>query len=414
MKLYKDLGFYLPSFFTVQVTDENDSLRTLVHELIHFLQDISTTYGLINISRTVDEIKELNRLYLNDMSIEDISEEYKVNREIQNSLRGYGGEMYHRFSKNTKVVSLVCMKVNQIENPTTGEMINLFEVTAYLEDLTTDYKDSYHIGALAIMESMAHVIENFLYEKKDDIQSFPYDIVSMLVEYILPDFTKETLAISELCEASLMYYDPANTLYEVLHMIKKKNFIHIEKGDTYKFILNNYHILDNNKFIDAIEHYHGFPLITSMKQVDDLITIAPYMDENLASNWIDNAKSLRSDKTTSITSLCYLGEGQLYSRLQSIGLPLVIDNGDARSSNSNSNAKSLFLYPVMLTFLNSLLNEGNNTSCKLSEYCANNTDTMNYNVLCDTSPWNKKIDIKMCPFLDVKRMWGFENKILAI
>ncbi|QOY52500.1 hypothetical protein [Candidatus Sulfurimonas baltica] len=150
-----------------------------------------------------------------------------------------------------------------------------------------------------------------------------------------------------------------------------------------------------------------------MKQADDLITVSPYMDEKLASGWISNAKVLRSNKTTNITSLCYLGEGSLFNVLQSIGIPLVIENGDARSSEFNSIKQSLFLYPVMSTFLNTLLNEENKAACKLCAYCANNTDIMNYDTLCDAFPWNKKVnEKKMCPFLDIKRMWGFENKIL--
>lgn len=413
MKLYKDLGFYLPSFFTIQVTDEKNTFRTLVHELIHFLQDVSTTYGLINISRTVDEIKELNRLYLNGKTIDDISEEYKANRQIQNSILGYGANLYCQFTEDTKVVSLICTQLNQIENPTSGETIDLFEVTVYLEDITTSYKDSYHIGAMAIMESMAHIIENSFYGKKDIIKTFPYDIVSMIVDYMLPNFTKEPLAVSELCEASLMYYDPAKILYEILYIMKRTNFEHTKPGDTYKYVLTNYHVVDNDKLIDVLNHYSGFPLETAMSQVDDLLTVSPYMDEHLASTWISNAKVLRSDKSTSITSLCYLGQGQLHNKIKFIGLPLVIDNGDVRSSNFNSDKQSIFLYPVMSTFLNTILNKENKTSCKLCTYCINHPDIMSYDELCDITPWNKNTDTRMCPFLDIKRMWGFESKNIS-
>lgn len=51
MKLRKDLGFYVPAFFMIQVDvdkpiDEiigTENERVFAHELIHFLQDVSTT-----------------------------------------------------------------------------------------------------------------------------------------------------------------------------------------------------------------------------------------------------------------------------------------------------------------------------------------------------------------------------------
>ncbi|HHO0458687.1 TPA: hypothetical protein ACRR9F_002345 [Morganella morganii] len=76
MRLNKDLGFYIPAFFMMQVdtikpiegiigtVDE----RTFSHELIHFLQDITTTYGLINISRCIDFIKVQNSVLRNTNS----------------------------------------------------------------------------------------------------------------------------------------------------------------------------------------------------------------------------------------------------------------------------------------------------------------------------------------------------------
>ncbi len=69
-KLNTTLGFYRPTFFKMQVnhTDNLENLNVLsdipsaiyLHEYIHFLQDISTTYGYTNISRVVDYMKYVN------------------------------------------------------------------------------------------------------------------------------------------------------------------------------------------------------------------------------------------------------------------------------------------------------------------------------------------------------------------
>ncbi|UKI53764.1 MAG: hypothetical protein L6V86_01500 [Treponema sp.] len=64
-------GCYFPSFFTIhldtdlppeQYLKENfDS--TIVHEYIHFLQDISTTYGLANLSNVLAKIPNFYNLH---------------------------------------------------------------------------------------------------------------------------------------------------------------------------------------------------------------------------------------------------------------------------------------------------------------------------------------------------------------
>lgn len=72
MKLYQNLGSYIPAFFILQIDGLKDlskvanttDERTLAHELIHFLQDLSTTYGVCNIGHCVDVIKDQARIIL--------------------------------------------------------------------------------------------------------------------------------------------------------------------------------------------------------------------------------------------------------------------------------------------------------------------------------------------------------------
>src|SRR5260221_14717441 len=61
------MGFYAPSFFRMYInTDESlenmdawsiQTSAAFLHEYVHYLQDLTTTYGLMNISYIVDFIK---------------------------------------------------------------------------------------------------------------------------------------------------------------------------------------------------------------------------------------------------------------------------------------------------------------------------------------------------------------------
>ena len=65
-----NLGFYLPSFFRLHLSTDNPisdlnkliekDLSIFFHEYIHFIQDISTYYGLNNIHATVEYFKYAN------------------------------------------------------------------------------------------------------------------------------------------------------------------------------------------------------------------------------------------------------------------------------------------------------------------------------------------------------------------
>lgn len=70
MKIYSNEGVYFPSFFRIKINKEKNIDRILFHELVHFLQDVSTTFGLINISNTVDRIKDLNKIAIDKKLID--------------------------------------------------------------------------------------------------------------------------------------------------------------------------------------------------------------------------------------------------------------------------------------------------------------------------------------------------------
>jgi hypothetical protein len=63
MRLKTINGRYFPSFFCIKV-ETNDkpedflnqnNLDTVIHEYLHFIQDVSTVYGLANTSNTISD-----------------------------------------------------------------------------------------------------------------------------------------------------------------------------------------------------------------------------------------------------------------------------------------------------------------------------------------------------------------------
>ena len=71
-------GSYSPSFFKMEVLTTHslsnltelppEVFATFFHEYLHFLQDITTTFGLINATMQVDRMKFANQYLLNNPS----------------------------------------------------------------------------------------------------------------------------------------------------------------------------------------------------------------------------------------------------------------------------------------------------------------------------------------------------------
>ena len=81
--LNKKLGFYMPSFFRLHIATTNpiESIQNFsdydfsifLHEYIHFIQDITTFYGLNNTHTTVEYLR-----YANNHVVQTLKSDFKV------------------------------------------------------------------------------------------------------------------------------------------------------------------------------------------------------------------------------------------------------------------------------------------------------------------------------------------------
>jgi len=242
MKLNKQLGYYIPSFFLLNInTDKEitnlintDIERTLVHELVHFLQDICTTYGLINICHTIDIIKDQNHILRSkSQPIEvplnggDYSEKTMINKDLFAIYIGDDGHKYTNFPKNIKItsVNITPEKIEHIDFD-----INYIEIDFSFTEKDIK-KKTFHFGSFSLLESMANLIEKEIYGEDSTKKSFPYDTAQLVAEYIYPNISGNNIAIAELCEASLMTYHPADAFIKTLSKMRKEKFIYNNLND---------------------------------------------------------------------------------------------------------------------------------------------------------------------------------------
>src|SRR5690606_9989927 len=119
-----------------------------LHEYCHFIQDLTTIYGLNNLAR----VSELNQFYINHWknhglkSIPKLPEDVKNNILISEHLNGDNFVIHEDF-----IIAQI-VKVNVDLNPKQSYILSKIIIT------TTENK-KINFGAFAIMEGMAYIFE---------------------------------------------------------------------------------------------------------------------------------------------------------------------------------------------------------------------------------------------------------------
>ncbi|MGL6551925.1 hypothetical protein ACSZNL_01060 [Aeromonas jandaei] len=417
MKLNRDLGFYIPAFFMMQVdTDKpiekifgTEDERTFSHELIHFLQDVSTTYGLINISKCIDVIKSQNQALRSSSSAvslplegSSLSESVMVNNDLFSI---YVGDDTSKFQNFPSTVSVVGVKEEEIDLEQVPYAVKYIEIE-YGSQLLSETK-LFHFGAMAICESMASLIEDEIYGAEVRCKNFPYDSALMITEHLCPTISSNRLAIAELCEASLMYYNPGELFVSALKKIRDDNIELSLPNEYYLFVLNNFSL----EGIPANKEY-SLSSKRAESQLDDLFTVSPLKEEKWASGMVGKARHIR-ESNVSISSQLW-GDDKTKSReclldsINKIGLPIVFNkNFDASLKATEESLNTPLMFPAILSFHEILL--GTKKGCYLYEHCSNQGYDYITNIHCQSEPWARIRQEKACYFTNIWKTWGLES-----
>ncbi|MFQ2047763.1 hypothetical protein ACK34J_02245 [Aeromonas veronii] len=417
MKLNRDLGFYVPAFFMMQVDTDKPieniigtaDERTFSHELIHFLQDVSTTYGLINISKCIDVIKSQNQALRSSSSAvslplegSSLSESVMVNNDLFSI---YVGDDTSEFQNFPSSVSVIAVKEEDMDVELIPYVVKYIEIEYGSQQLSET--KSFHFGTMAICESMASLIEDEIYGAESRRKNFPYDSALMITEYLCPTISSNTLAIAELCEASLMYYNPGDLFVNALKKIRDDKIEFSFPNECYLFVLNNFTLEGepaNKEYLIASKQAES--------QLDDLFTVSPLKEEKWASGMVAKARRIR-ESNISISSQLWGSDknksrGRLLDSINKIGLPIVFNkNFDASLKASEEKLNTPLMFPAILSFHEILL--GTKKGCYLYEHCSNQDSGYITNIHCQSEPWARIRQEKACYFSNIWKTWGLES-----
>lgn len=229
---------YFPTFLYCNVST-NETLRFLMerplseeteaaffHEYIHYLQDVTTMSGYVSIEVVVDQMKYIYYLAnkrkkailpidlgnVRQFNLMPNKVDYIVNRgDYKKQINGADCTI-------TEVIDFSLKATTCFLNPRVPHQVSVNAVLTFKDSKGNLLE--YNVGDYAISESMAYMMENYLY--KEVLQpppDCPYRVVEKVVDTLYPfiDTIDQKVA---LCDVALMHPFPGYALYNILEKMK--------------------------------------------------------------------------------------------------------------------------------------------------------------------------------------------------
>ncbi|AZI38650.1 hypothetical protein [Epilithonimonas vandammei] len=430
--------YYRPAFFKIKIdlpfefknlkelTD--GTLSLYLHEYIHFIQDISTIYGLVNISTINYYIQDCaSRIYREN------NKEFKVPLKLSPREGDYGYSNFclqpiylgSKINPKRKKIELVSYKYGSQVFNDKNEKVNIIKVTLNDAKLNTNFEVS--LGGILITEGMAYLSERYVYSEILQSQGanvqadeYPYLVVEKIAQKIYPELAQYTILLIAVCDCSLMTYHPGLSFIRAMEFLSKSKFIETNL-DNDQIISKLYEVL--SAFLKG--NHFDFDVI--VEQVRDSIKKNFKADVFNGNNqWID----VLFDRITIIRReypqfiIDFLQGGNLKNNKDfamfylAFGSPLVVNSEDKGTVALPNQFNPENFQPHLFWAINQILKIFTNqspTPCELKGFCKKSSELEGIDDItderCDNAPWEKHTDL--CPVGAIWRHWalaGFSPK----
>lgn len=424
--------YYRPSFFMMKVDVPVDMMNLLAvtdgtfslyfHEYIHFVQDISTIYGLMNISVITYYIhKSAHKIY------HDGVKSFDIPISLKNDKNDFG---YNNFKLkpiylgspiNPKHKAIEIINYEKIEKKwgeAINEKIDFIKVSA--KELENDELFEFEFGGNQVTEGMAYLCERYAFYdvlKAQDLEipvdDYPYLVVKKLVEKIYPKLLENDLFIIASCDACLMTYHPGLSFVRLIEHFKSIDFLNQERE------IKEFYV-EADKLLKGSHVEFDVILETVRAEIKKNFKTEYFKGNN---EWIDiifdRIKTFRKDLPQFITDILQCGnlkENEIFGMFHKLfGSPLVLNGQDDATISIPHDFDPKDFHPNLFWSINQMLkifSSNKPIPCEMKSYCIkskNNGSKVTPDERCDSEPWTRCYDAELCPFAVMWRHWALSD-----
>ena len=403
-ELNNSRGEYKPAFMQIRIHDSYDgnideldipTLGTIVHEYVHFLQNVSTPWGLYDSMVRYNIMAETYAFVENATSTITLPLNIDYSPELANKIAIVECGMGYcpladtrRTNFRIDVNERICIhrKYKQLNN-------RILPVITLDICFTDGSKQAITLGANIIKESMAALYQMLIDETAThERYDLPYNLVKIIAEQHFSAIASDNIKLITICYISLFSLSPAEVLInELAYANENPNLSAIELFEQF---INEAKININGKSMSVCDFFDT--LIDAFKQVfsKSVQVEIDYIGEVLER--IRPAKGFVPILTL-ITDYQPLSKERIKTLIDFLGMPYsYTDNGDFNpppssltdSSKLSDDMLALIGHNALFTYLTGLHKCG--YVCPLHSFCEKqNCDKEE----CYDEPWNGK----MCP-----------------
>ncbi len=416
-------GEYIPAFFEMYLKIDGEidlnklsekDFSLFFHEYIHFLQDITTTYGLTTcyaygeyVQSVVNDIYEKKQEVFEVPYIySDNKDNIKLNEQIQTLTMGDWDSSLESL-ENVKVF----LEEYELEF---GEEQNLPSIKVVCIQANGD--DYVSFGASAIKESIAYIMERSCcmeYDKSDD---FPYSSAEKVASAIYPEFGQRTLNVLALADCSLMFSNPGHVFVRMLYQFKEKQYNPEKAQDIYSQ-LENATVNNGTKIFDFFEDIAN----QARKKMKSYFMVPDYPELHREyQDWVDTVidTALRLRKETPSFLLDIIAEypassSELFMKIiNSLGTPMM-KNKQKDYFIIKPEGKTGWSVEVLKSVhqIYKILHDGD-FQCSLYPWCLQSyqvhpEENLNPTIeKCLRKPWVRASEAELCPLGLLWKNWN--------
>ena len=405
-------GYYKTNFFTVYLDGEfnmefekmtQQNLGTLVHEYTHYLQNISTIYGLRNSLFFFTYMYEVKKHIVENRSLKLPLKNIKFSQSILEGNKVfsyYHGTMgedtpFHKTIKHRLV----------IEEANNGEEKKSIYLDFYYKDVRLTSKK---IGNLAVKEGMARLMQQF-YDPDVKHPTYPYCSVESLCNLTNPKLLDDKRSLIALCILALNSQNSGITLFElILTTLDEKD---LDGRVLYKKFIHQ----DERWIINAgIKKKIADFLLESLDLFEDRLDKSLYADLEHFPQLARNLRMAITENVNPILEILYNDEFDKFDKLKAIiefyGFPhLRTKDGNSywplNKAKNGPASEYLELMGQMIVF-ERIMGQSNGV-CGMYQQCqlASDNPTDKH---CLGTQWKRD---QICTFKIISDNWGLNQKI---
>lgn len=447
-RIFDGKKYYMPSFYRINLGVLADFMdvtnipfefySAFFHEYIHFLQDVTTMYGMMVVGTTTYYIRDVASRHSLKNERFDVPQKLTEGKGDYGLLNAnlrkkYKGSSINPMRKDVDIlkyeVKNVCPESPQLET-----------VIVTCKDNTTGKIFDFEFGGNILTEGMAYIVQRTCYDKvyADNLcdplvlSDYPYMINVGLAYEIYPEIVAYMELLAGVADISLLTYNAGTTYVKLLEHLRdikflehhnEENMVNIfddlyDEGHRYiNWDINNFKAVQDYTYNELME-YFKMPIAQELndwikrmwEKAYELRSIAPHYIIDLMLS--DRGKDVRENR---VFSTIYRG----------LGTPLIINGDDEGTIVPPEGFKpSDDFMPGILWAVDEIgrIFDGHPLAvpCQLYEYCkrsSKNHESENpylsqtkVDERCKREPWARSQDDNaLCPVAAIWRNWGLRN-----